>query len=122
MANVTVTVDISQKSLEEAINSAEGTRSAISSESSKIAAKANAMASEKSGVWRETGKPHTPGRSGGEFHDHGNVTEVIGGKSAVYASKPARRGPGGVVGIVYTANYAAQKDNSKRNTLLKAKG
>lgn len=122
MASVTVKVDVSMKSIEEAINSAEGTLSAINSESSKIAAKANSLATEKSGKWYETGKPHTPGRSGGKFHDHGNVKSIIGDKSAKYASKPAKRGPSGVVGIVFTANYAAQKDNTKHNTLLKAKG
>lgn len=122
MASVTMKVDISEQALENVMNSSPEVRSAINSLSGKIASRANGMATEKSGIWHETGKPHTPGKGGGKFHDHGNVTETIGGKEPVYQSKPAMRSSSGLVGIVFTGNYAAQKDNLKNNTLLKAKG
>lgn len=123
MASVTVKVDISQQSLEKAVNDAPGTRSAINSMTAQIAARANSMASEVSGIWYETGKPHNPDREGGgEFHTHGKSYPKVGGVAASYASKPAKKGPSGLVGIVFSANYAAQKDNLKHNTLLKVKG
>lgn len=123
MASVTVKVDINERSLLYAVNHAEGTRAAINELSQKITGRANSMATEKTGLWHETGKPHTAGNSGGgEFHDHGKTYETIGGKDANYAYKPAKMGREGLVGIVFAANYAAQKDNYKHNTLLKAKG
>lgn len=122
MGSVTVKVDISQQSLKHAVNFAPGTRTALARESNAIAARANGMATEKSGIWHETGKPHTPGKTGGEWHDHGGSYKTIGGEEAKYSTKPVIAGKDGYVGIVFAANYAAQKDNLKNNTLLKAKG
>ena len=97
-------------------------KNAVTKEANAIAERANGMATEKSGIWHETGKPHTPGKSGGKFHDHGNVTATIGGTEPVYRAKPAKLIGGKPFAIAYTGNYAAQKDNLNHNTLLKAKG
>lgn len=97
-------------------------KGALSKEAGAIAARANGMATEKSGVWHETGKPHTPGREGGTWHDHGEAYPTVGGAEPSYGSKPAMMGAEGPIAIVFTANHAAQKDNTKNNTLLKAKG
>lgn len=90
----------------------------------QIAERANTMASEVSGIWHETGKPHNPNRTGGTWHGNRNVTETVGGTRANYGAKPAKRmgTDGKPVAIVFTANHAAMKDQFKNNTLLKAKG
>lgn len=46
--------------------------------------------------------------------------EKIGNTPARYGAKPAKETEDGAVALVYTANYAAQKDNMLHNTLLKA--
>ena len=121
MASVTMKVDISEQALENVMNSSPEVRSAINSLSGKIASRANGMATEKSGVWHEVGEPHNPSRTGGKWNGRTGQS-VIGGKKPVYQSKPAMRSSSGLVGIVFTGNYASQKDNLKNNTLLKAKG
>lgn len=120
MASSDVEIEISEERVESVINGSEGTREILNKIAADVASRANSMATEKSGVWYETGKPHTPGRSGGKFHEHGNVTETIGGKDAEYAYKPAIRGKSGLVALVHTDNYAAMLDTHKHNTLLKA--
>lgn len=122
MASVSVKVDISEKALERVINESPETKSAINSLSNQIANRANAMAQEISGIWHETGKPHNPERKGGEWVGSSKDFPTIGGVEARYDSKPAKLGSDGLVGIVFSANYAAQKDNHLHNTLLKAKG
>ena len=120
MDNADVKIEISEELVESVINKAEGTRGILNAIAKEVASRANSMASEKSGVWHETGKPHTPGRKGGKFHDHGNVKETIGGTEAKYAYKPAIRGKSGLVALVHTGNYAAMLDTHKHNTMLKA--
>lgn len=104
-STVTVKVDINQKSLERAVNFASGTGTALNNESLKIAAKANAL----SAGYR------TP-----KWHDH-ETGETKGDTPARYDGN-SKLGRKGYVGIVFTANYAAQKENHLHNTLLKAKG
>ena len=58
-------------------------------------------------------------RTGLYHRDH--QSPAVGGTQAAYDGD-VRMVNGGNVGIVYTANYAAQKDNLQNNTLLKAKG
>lgn len=54
----------------------------------------------------------------GIFHDH--VTgETRGDTQPVYSGNVKRKGRS-MVGLVFTGNYAAQKDNYENNTLLKA--
>lgn len=105
MASVTVKVDISQQSLERAVNFAEGTKAALQSRSSEISAKANSF-----GASFRTGKYH---------RDH--KSPAVGGTQPHYESD-VQMGRKGYVGIVHPANYAAMKDNYLNNTLLKAKG
>lgn len=47
--------------------------------------------------------------------------EKKGGKSPLYLAKDARTMGGKSVALVYTGNYAAAKDNTLHNTLLKSK-
>ena len=51
------------------------------------------------------------------YKDH--KAPPVGGTQPVYSSK-IRRNPTVPTSLVYTANYAAQKDNMLHNTLLKA--
>lgn len=97
-------------------------KGAVTKEANAIAERANGMASTVSGIWHETGRPHDPNKTGGKWHDHGKSYPTIGGNEAAYRSKPAKMFGGKPVAIVYSANYAAQKDNYEHNTLLKAKG
>lgn len=96
--------------------------SAVTSKANEIAAKANGMAIERSGIWREVGKPHDADAQGGKWHGPNNVP-TTGGTEPEYKAKPAKRmgDEGRPIGIVFTANHAAQKDNLKNNTLLKAR-
>lgn len=106
MANlVTVRVEINEQSLKHAVSHAAGTQRAINKEAGRISAKANALASGY----------RTP-----KWHDH-KTGETKGDTPARYDSG-TKMGGKGYVGIVYTANYSAQKENKLHNTLLKAKG
>lgn len=105
MASVTVKVDISQDALEHAVFFAEGTKSALQSKTSAITGAANAMSA---------------GFRTGLYHRN-HQSPAVGNTPAQYAGDVAMERKG-YVGIVYTANYAAQKDNYQHNTLLKAKG
>lgn len=117
MANVRVVMN---GNFNEVLFAAPQVKQAVDEKAKSIAGKANAAANEKSGIWHEVGKPHTPGREGGKWH--GADGEVIGGKDADYKAKPARRmgADGAPIAIVVTGNYAAQKDNMKHNTLLRS--
>ena len=91
--------------LKDACRNAEGLVPVLKSESQKIAGKANSLSSgfrtQEVTRW-ETGE-----RVGGTKPQYG------------YDAKKGRKGP---VGIVYTNNYAARKDNLENQTLLKARG
>lgn len=88
-----------------AINTAEGTADALEAKAAQIAARANALSS---------------GFRTGIFHDHA-TGETRGNTRPEYASNVRRFGQV-PVGLVYTANYAAQKDTYENNTLLKSIG
>lgn len=80
----------------------EGTYGLVRDKVDEMAAKANALSA---------------GFRTGYYHrDH--QSPAVGGTQPVYQSN-TRRNPTVPVGIVYTANYAAQKDNMQNNTLLK---
>ena len=123
MANVRVDVRMSPN-FEQVIMAEPSVASEVTKTANEIAGRANSMATELSGVWHEVGEPHTPGREGGTWRGSNKVTETVGGTRPNYKAKPARRtGANGTpIAIVVTANHAAQKDNMKNNTLLKAKG
>lgn len=120
MASVTVKF-VPSPTAEQDILSMPQVKNAVSAEAGAIASRASGMATEKSGIWHEVGKPHNPDKSGGTWNGRPG-TQTIGGKEPVYSSKPARMIGGKPFAIAYTGNYAAQKDNLRNNTLLKAKG
>lgn len=105
MANyVDVKVEIDEEALKHAVNFASGTQTLLQSEVARINGRANAIGSYVTPKW----------------HDHA-TGETKGDTPAEYAGDTQLRSKG-YIGIVYTANYAAQKDNHMYNTLLKAKG
>ena len=61
-------------------------------------------------------------RTGLYHRDH--KSPAVGNTQPKYASAlgESKRTPAIPVGLVYTANYAAMKDNALNNTLLKARG
>jgi len=88
----------------------------------RITAAANAMgASTHSGGHgydtKGTGRP----RRGQGWLQHDRSPAPVTGPQASYAGN-VRMQRDGYMGIVYTANHAAQLDNHRNNTLLKAKG
>lgn len=82
----------------------DGTYQIIRNVADNVASAANAMS-----AGYKTGKYHREHKSPG-----------VGGSQPVYESNTQR--PKGVVpvGIVYTRNYAAMKENHEHNTLLKS--
>ena len=104
-SQVSVRVEIDEKALRHAVNYAPGTQPLLSRKSAQIAANANTLAA---------------GFRTGIFHDH-ETGETKGNTPARYDSS-TKMGSKGYVGIVYTANYSAKKENHLHNTLLKAKG
>ena len=111
-------VVINDEALRTVINDAEGTTEAVRALCESIAGKANSMAAGyRSGVWHEYGAKHPPGN--GKWVDRGGNFPTKGNTQARYAQNVQKRS-GRVVGIVYTANHAAQKENMQHNTLLKS--
>ena len=113
-------VYINDQVLREVVNDAPGTKEALDSLCSDIEGRANSIASGyRSGVWHEYGSKNAANPGNGKWRDTGRQTVKKGDTPARYAHDVAKRG-GVQVGIVYTANYAAQKENRQHNTLLKA--
>ena len=91
-----------KQALGQVIGTAPETLAELDKATQRILANAQGMsAGFKTGIW----------------HDHA-TGEKRGNTQAKYAGDVKRMGSS-YVGIVYTANYAAQKDNLKNNTLLK---
>ena len=104
-SNVKVDVHIDQEKLERVALRSKGTGSVVGKATYMITKKANSMADGfRTGIW----------------HDH-KTGEKEGNTPARY-DDGVKLFKDSYLGIVYTANYAAQKDNLKNNTLLKAKG
>lgn len=102
MADIEFKVD--EQKLWALVCRSDGTYDLVRSAADGIAAKANAL-----GAGYRTARYH---------RDH--ESPAVGGTKPEYGSNTGR--PRGVVpvGLVYTANYAAQKDNHLHNTLLKS--
>ena len=116
MADLIVYID--EDAALQVISDSPGTMDAIAEVCEGIAGRANSMAAGyKSGVWHEYGAEHPPGN--GVWVDRGVETVDTGGTPALYETNTQRMG-GTIVGIIYTANYAAQQENMQHNTLLKA--
>lgn len=101
MANVEVKLDDNAVRL--AINSAEKVMPALQSAVDRISANANALSSS----FRT-----------GRFYDR-SERKLKGDTQPHYAGDVRKMGKG-PIGIVYTANYSAMKENHLHNTLLKS--
>lgn len=106
MARASVRFDIDANALYDAIQHAENLPEVIDGKASQIADKANAMSS---------------GYRTEEITDP-KTKRKRGGTKPSYRTKPARIFGRSMVGLVYTANYSAQKENHEHNTLAKAMG
>lgn len=101
MASVDVKID--RQALFVAIQDAESLPDVLTEHVKRISGNANASSS---------------GFRTGIFHDH-QSGETRGNTQPVYSGNVERKGRS-MVGLVFTGNYAAQKDNYENNTLLKA--
>ena len=105
MAKVTVRVDIDEAAMKRAIKDGDGVSGILQAEVEKITSRANALsAGMRTGIYHDRESGMTVGDTEPSFA--GNVKKI--GDSQI--------------GIVYAANYAAQKANYENNILLKAKG
>lgn len=105
MASTYLRIEIDDKALYNAIQQAENLPELLTETSSRITSKANAMSS---GFRTE------------EYTDP-KTKEKLGNQQPSYRSnvKMMKRT---LVGLVYTGNYAAIRENLKNNTLAKAMG
>ena len=103
MADVQIRIDPNK--LRSLAFTSEGTRQLVDEKTRKVASTAESLS-----AGFRTGLYHRDHKSPGV----GN-TQPKYGKDARIMGKSA-------VGIVYTGNYAAMKDNHENNTLLKARG
>ena len=101
MADVRIVLDDAK--VRKAINDSEGTEGAIQRIAYGIAGRANAMSA---------------GFRTGRYYDR-TEGRLKGDTKPRYESDTQKRGKS-VVGLVYTGNYAAMKDNHQHNTLLKS--
>ena len=105
MADVEIRID--QRKLKKLALESDGTYQMVRAARDRVDATANSLGSSF--------------RTGYYHRDH--KSPAVGGTQPKYGGDTQRFRSGGVnapVGIVYTANYAAQKDNMLHNTLLKA--
>ena len=98
-----MTIKWNRKALGHAIGTAPETLAAVTAATNRIASAAQSLGS---GYTTKKWKDPKTG-------------EVKGGTQAEYGSS-VKTLTNAHVGLVYTANYAAQKDNMEHNTLLKA--
>lgn len=98
-----VTIDIDDKALESLVDkTADGL---VTEVTQRIQSTAISMsAGFRTGIW----------------HDH-DTGETLGDTAPEYAYSTMDKGRG-LVGLVYTGNYSAMKDNYENNTLLKSMG
>ena len=96
-------VKLDDKKLWKAINEAEGIQGVLEEKAGAVASRANSIgAGFKTGYYY---RDHKPPPVGGTRPKYGHDVEL---------HKHTR------VGLVYTGNYAAMKDNHEHNTLLKS--
>lgn len=96
------------KTMVEDVANMQNVRMAVAKATDATAARANALSA---------------GFRTGLYHrDH--KSPAVGNTQPKYASAlgESKRKPAIPVGLVYTGNYAAMKDNAQNNTLLKARG
>lgn len=122
MASARCRVEFDMAALQRAATRSDETHAALVAATDRITAAANAMgASTHSGGHgydaKGTGRP----RRGQGWLQHDRSPAPVTGPQASYDGN-VRMQRDGYMGIVYTANHAAQIDNHRNNTLLKAKG
>lgn len=115
-------VEWDMAALRDAAARSDETRTALIAETDRIVASANAMgaSTHSGGHGYDTKGTGTP-RKGEGWLEHDRSPAPVTGPQASYAGN-VRMQRDGYMGIVYTANHAAQLDNHRNNTLLKAKG
>lgn len=115
-------VEWDMAALRDAAARSDETRAALVAATDRITAAANAMgaSTHSGGHGYDTKGTGTP-RKGEGWLEHDRSPEPVTGPQASYAGN-VRMQRDGYMGIVYTANHAAQLDNHRNNTLLKAKG
>lgn len=121
-SGVRVRVELDNEALLSVAARSDETRVALVVATNRIKSAANAMGSgTRTGGHgydtKGTGRP----RKGQGWLQHENSPEPLEGTQAVYDGNVSMQ-RNGYMGIVYTDNYAAQVDNHRNNTLLKAKG
>lgn len=122
MASASARVEWDMDALQRAAARSDEVRAALTEATDRIVATANAMGSgTHTGGHDYKAKGTGTPRRGQGWLEHDRSPAPVTGPAAEYAGN-VRMFHDGYLGIVYTANYSAQLDNHKNNTLLKAKG
>lgn len=122
MARAVAVVEFDMDALQRVGASSDEMRAALVEVTDGIVAAANALGSgTRSGGHDYKAKGTGRSRKGQGWLEHDRSPAAVTGPAAEYAGN-VRMFHDGYMGIVYTANYSAQLDNHKNNTLLKAKG
>ena len=122
MASASARVEWDMAALQRAAARSDEVRDALTEATDRIVSTANAMGSgTRSGGHDYKAKGTGTPRRGQVWLEHENSPAPVTGPAAEYAGN-VRMFHDGYMGIVYTANYSAQLDNHRNNTLLKAKG
>lgn len=122
MARAVAVVEFDMDALQRVGASSDEMRAALVEVTDGIVAAANALGSgTRSGGHGYKAKGTGRSRKGQGWLEHDRSPAAVTGPAAEYAGN-VRMFHDGYMGIVYTANYSAQLDNHKNNTLLKAKG
>lgn len=122
MASASARVEWDMAALQRAAARSDEVRDALTEATDRIVSTANAMGSgTRSGGHDYKAKGTGTPRRGQGWLEHDRSPAAVTGPAAEYAGN-VRMFHDGYMGIVYTANYSAQLDNHKNNTLLKAKG
>ena len=122
MASASARVEWDMAALQRVAARSDETRAALVEVTDGIVAAANALGSSThSGGHDYKAKGTGAPRKGQGWLEHENSPAAVTGPAAEYEGN-VRMFHDGYVGIVYTANYSAQLDNHRNNTLLKAKG
>lgn len=122
MASASARVEWDMDALQRAAARSDEVRGALVEATDRIVATANAMGSgTRSGGHDYKAKGTGTPRRGQGWLEHDRSPAAVTGPAAEYAGN-VRMFHDGYMGIVYTANYSAELDNHKNNTLLKAKG
>jgi hypothetical protein len=122
MASTSARVEWDMAALQRVAARSDETRDALKEATDRIVSTANAMGSgTHSGGHGYKTKGTGRSRKGQGWLEHENSPAAVTGPAAEYAGN-VRMFHEGYMGIVYTANYSAQLDNHRNNTLLKARG